>query len=52
MKIARVMWIKKTKMHSAVKAEGPLNFTFLCIKLSVPFSDKNFIYRFDVTRFL
>ena len=34
-------------MHATMKPEGPLNFTFLCIKPSVPFVDKSFIYQFN-----
>ena len=34
----------KTKMHLTMKQEDLLHFTFLCIKQSVPFIDKSFIY--------
>ena len=32
------------KMHLTMKQEDLLHFTFLCIKQSVPFIDKSFIY--------
>ena len=42
----------KDKMHSTMKPEGLLNFTLLCMRLSVTFIDKSFIYQFNLTRFL
>ena len=32
-----------------MKPEGPLNFTFLCINLSVPFIHESFIFWFKIS---
>ena len=46
------LWELKGKNALNHETRGSLKFTFLPVKLSVPFIDKSFIYQSNLTTFL